>query len=66
MDDTIERNIALSRPDAQFEEIVEAAKAARCDEFIKAPAEAIRQKLEKVERDSLEARDNVSQLLAQF
>ena len=45
MDDTIERNIALSRPDAQFEEIVEAAKAARCDEFIKALPEGYKTKV---------------------
>ena len=45
MDDTIERNIALSRPDAQFEEIVEAAKAARCNEFIKALPEGYKTKV---------------------
>ena len=45
MDDTIERNIALSRPDAQFEEIVEAAKAARCDEFISALPEGYKTKV---------------------
>ena len=45
MDDTIERNIALSRPDAQFEEILEAAKAARCDEFIKALPEGYKTKV---------------------
>ena len=45
MDDTIERNIALSRPDAQFEEIVEAAKAARCDEFIEALPEGYKTKV---------------------
>lgn len=45
MDDTIERNIALSRPDAQFKEIVEAAKAARCDEFIKALPEGYKTKV---------------------
>lgn len=45
MDDTIERNIALSRPDAKFEEIVEAAKAARCDEFIKALPEGYKTKV---------------------
>ena len=45
MDDTIEHNIALSRPDAQFEEIVEAAKAARCDEFIKALPEGYKTKV---------------------
>lgn len=45
MDDTIERNIALSRPDAQFEEIVEAAKAACCDEFIKALPEGYKTKV---------------------
>ncbi len=45
MDDTIERIIALSRPDGQFEEIAEAAKAARC-EFIKSSARGpIRQKV---------------------
>lgn len=45
MDDTIERNIVLSRPDAQFEEIVEAAKAACCDEFIKALPEGYKTKV---------------------
>lgn len=45
MDDTIERNIALSRPDAKSEEIVEAAKAARCDEFIKALPEGYKTKV---------------------
>ena len=45
MDDTIERNIALSRPDAQFEEIVAAAKAAHCDEFIKALPEGYKTKV---------------------
>ena len=45
MDDTIERNIALSRPEAKFEEIVAAAKAARCDEFIKALPEGYKTKV---------------------
>ncbi len=40
MDDTIEP-MYLSRPDAQFEEIVEAAKAARCDEFIESSARGL-------------------------
>ncbi len=58
MDDTIKRNIALSRPDAQFEEIVRSGKAVRCDELQKASAwRVIRQKLEKVELDLLR-RDN--------
>ena len=33
-DDTIKNNIAMGRPDASFEEIVEAAKKARCYDFI--------------------------------
>ena len=45
MDDTIERNIALSRPDAKLEEIVAAAKAARCDEFISALPEGYKTKV---------------------
>lgn len=45
MDDTIERNIALSRPEAKLEEIVAAAKAARCDEFIKALPEGYKTKV---------------------
>ena len=45
MDDTIERNIALSRPEAKLEEIVAAAKAARCDEFISALPEGYKTKV---------------------
>ena len=45
MDDTIERNIALSKPDAKLEEIIAAAKAARCDEFIKALPEGYKTKV---------------------
>lgn len=45
MDDTIERNIALGKPGAQFEEIVEAAKAARCDEFVSALPEGYKTKV---------------------
>ena len=33
-EDTIKNNIAMGRPDASFEEIVEAAKKARCYDFI--------------------------------
>ena len=33
-EDTIKNNIAMGRPDATFEEIVEAAKKARCYDFI--------------------------------
>ena len=45
MDDTIERNIALSRPEAKLEEIIAAAKAARCDEFINALPESYKTKV---------------------
>lgn len=45
MDDTIEHNIALSRPEAKLEEIVAAAKAARCDEFISALPEGYKTKV---------------------
>ncbi len=65
MDDTIERNIALSRPDARIEEIVAAAKAARCDEFIKL-CPGYKTKVGEGGRDSLEAKDSVSLLPAQF
>ena len=34
MNDTVERNIALGKSDATHEEVVAAARAARCDEFV--------------------------------
>ena len=36
MNDTVERNIALGKANATHEEVVAAARAARCDEFVRA------------------------------
>ncbi len=59
-------NIASSRPDAQFEEIAEVAKAARCDESIKLWPEGYKTKVEKVSRLSGGERHRISNCSRNF